>query len=132
MPLAEIARIGARRRAVDGDEAGQFPAVTIGFDLAEGASLGEAVAAIRAAEAEIGMPDTISGSFAGDAAEFQRSLAGEPWLILAAIIVIYIVLGVLYESVDPPDHHPLDPALGRHRRPAGPAAVRAGSFGGGR
>ena len=99
VPLAEIARIGRAAGPLTVTKQGQFPAVTIGFDLAEGASLGDAVAAIRAAEAEIGMPDTISGSFAGDAAEFQRSLAGEPWLILAAIIVIYIVLGVLYESV---------------------------------
>jgi multidrug efflux pump len=99
IPLAELARIGRGAGPLTVTKQGQFPAVTIGFDLAEGASLGEAVAAIRATEAAIGMPDTILGSFSGDAAEFQRSLAGEPWLILAAIIVIYIVLGVLYESV---------------------------------
>jgi multidrug efflux pump len=99
VPLAEMARIGRGAGPLTVTKQGQFPAVTIGFDLAPGASLGEAVEAIRAAEAEIGMPDTIIGSFAGDAAEFQRSLAGQPWLILAAIIVIYIVLGVLYESV---------------------------------
>ncbi|RYI99456.1 MAG: hypothetical protein EON47_16745 [Acetobacteraceae bacterium] len=99
VPLNEIARIGRGAGPLTVTKQGQFPAVTIGFDLAHGASLGDAVAAIRAAEAEIGMPETISGSFAGDAAEFQRSLEGEPWLILAALIVIYIVLGVLYESV---------------------------------
>jgi multidrug efflux pump len=99
VPLAEMARIGRGAGPLTVTKQGQFPAVTIGFDLAPGASLGEAVEAIRAAEAEIGMPETIIGSFAGDAAEFQRSLAGQPWLILAAIIVIYIVLGVLYESV---------------------------------
>jgi multidrug efflux pump len=99
VPLSELARIGRGAGPLTVTKQGQFPAVTIGFDLAPGASLGEAVAAIRAAEAEIGMPDTIVGRFAGDAAEFQRSLAGEPWLILAAIVVIYIVLGVLYESV---------------------------------
>ncbi|MBV9236087.1 MAG: efflux RND transporter permease subunit, partial [Xanthobacteraceae bacterium] len=76
----------------------QFPAATISFNLAGEASLGDAVSAVKAAEREIGMPSSITGAFAGDAAEFSRSLAGEPWLILAAAITIYIVLGVLYES----------------------------------
>jgi multidrug efflux pump len=76
----------------------QFPAVTISFNLAPDASLSDAVNAISAAEADIGMPPSIQGSYSGDAAEFARSLAGEPWLILAAAITIYIVLGVLYES----------------------------------
>jgi multidrug efflux pump len=76
----------------------QFPSVTLSFDLGHGYSLGDAVAAVGAAEQAIGMPDTITGSYSGDAAEFQRSLAAEPWLILAAVVVIYIVLGVLYES----------------------------------
>ncbi|MDB5371971.1 MAG: acriflavine resistance protein [Belnapia sp.] len=99
VPLSQLARIGRAAGPLTVTKQGQFPAVTIGFDLAHGASLGEAVAAIRAAEVEIGMPDTISGSFAGDASDFKRSLAGVPWLILAALIVIYIVLGVLYEIV---------------------------------
>jgi multidrug efflux pump len=76
----------------------QFPAVTISFNLTKGAALSDAVAAISKAEREIGMPATIVGSYSGDAAEFRRSLAGEPWLILAAAVTIYIVLGVLYES----------------------------------
>jgi len=76
----------------------QFPAVTISFDLGNGASLSEAVAAVSQAERTIGMPGSISGSYSGDAAEFARSLKGEPWLILAAVVTIYIVLGVLYES----------------------------------
>jgi hydrophobe/amphiphile efflux-1 (HAE1) family protein len=76
----------------------QFPSVTLSFNLAKRVSLGEAVAAVAAAEQSIGMPSTITGSYSGDAAEFQRSLAAEPWLILAAVVVIYIVLGVLYES----------------------------------
>ncbi len=76
----------------------QFPAATISFNLTDEASLGEAVAAVQAAEREIEMPTSIIGAYAGDAAEFSRSLAGEPWLILAAAITIYIVLGVLYES----------------------------------
>ena len=77
----------------------QFPAVTISFNLAPHASLSDAVATIDAAERELGMPTSVIGSYSGDAAEFARSLAGQPWLILAAIIAIYIVLGVLYESL---------------------------------
>jgi multidrug efflux pump len=76
----------------------QFPAVTLSFDLAPGYSLGHAVDAVARAEKDIGMPETITGNYSGDAAEFQSSLSAEPWLILAAIVVIYIVLGVLYES----------------------------------
>ena len=76
----------------------QFPSVTLSFDLAPGYSLGDAVQAVATAEQTIGMPQTITGSYSGDAAEFQRSLTAEPWLILAAVVVIYIVLGVLYES----------------------------------
>jgi len=76
----------------------QFPAVTISFNLAPDASLSDAVAAIANAERDIGMPAAIVGGYSGDAAEFGRSLAGEPWLILAAAVTIYIVLGVLYES----------------------------------
>jgi multidrug efflux pump len=76
----------------------QFPAAVISFNLAPGASLGDAVDVVRAAEKGIGMPGSMTGSYAGDAAEFARSLASAPWLILAAVITIYIVLGVLYES----------------------------------
>jgi len=76
----------------------QFPSVTISFDLNDGYALSDAVTAIRRVEREIGMPSSVTGSYSGDAAEFAKSLAGEPWLILAAAIAIYIVLGVLYES----------------------------------
>jgi multidrug efflux pump len=76
----------------------QFPAVTISFNLAPNAALSDAVNAISQAEHDIGMPTSVIGSYSGDAAEFSKSLAGEPWLILAAAITIYIVLGVLYES----------------------------------
>jgi hydrophobe/amphiphile efflux-1 (HAE1) family protein len=77
---------------------GQFPAVTLSFNLHPGSSLGAAVKAIQAAEKEIGLPETVVATFSGSAAEFRESLKSEPFLILAAIIVIYIVLGVLYES----------------------------------
>ncbi|KEZ76317.1 multidrug efflux RND transporter permease subunit [Salinisphaera hydrothermalis] len=76
----------------------QFPAATLNFDLAPGVSLGQAINAIQSTEQSIGMPSAIQGTFVGSAAEFAKSLSVEPWLILAAVIVIYIVLGVLYES----------------------------------
>jgi multidrug efflux pump len=77
---------------------GQFPAVTISFNLAPGASLGEAVKAIRNAEKEIGVPASVLTSFEGTARAFQNSLSNEMWLVIAAIVTVYIVLGVLYES----------------------------------
>jgi multidrug efflux pump len=77
---------------------GQFPAMTLAFNLAPGVSLQEAIAEIHAAEQQARVPAAIAGSFSGTAAEFQSSLAAEPWLILAAVVMIYIVLGVLYES----------------------------------
>jgi multidrug efflux pump len=76
----------------------QFPSVTLSFDLAKGASLSDAISEIRKAEQDIDMPDTIQRNYSGDAEEFASSLAGEPWLILAAVVTIYIVLGLLYES----------------------------------
>ncbi len=98
VPLTAIAHLehGTAPLVVTHDA--QFPAVTLGFDLAPGVSLGEAVDAVHVAERAIGLPRGIVGTFSGDAAEFQSALASEPWLILAAVVVIYIVLGVLYES----------------------------------
>jgi hydrophobe/amphiphile efflux-1 (HAE1) family protein len=77
---------------------GQFPAATISFNLRSGSSLSHAIPAIQKAESEIGLPDTIATTFTGAAAEFRSSLTSEPLLILAAVVVIYIVLGILYES----------------------------------
>jgi multidrug efflux pump len=77
---------------------GQFPAVTLSFNLSPGSSLGAAITAIQRAEKEIGLPEAVMTTFSGSAAEFRSSLKSEPFLILAAIVVIYIVLGVLYES----------------------------------
>jgi multidrug efflux pump len=99
VPLAELATISRVPGPLTVTRQDQFPAVTLSFNLAPGVSLGEAVQAIARAEQALGMPDTMVGSYGGDAAEFTRSLAGQGWLILAAIVVIYIVLGVLYESV---------------------------------
>jgi multidrug efflux pump len=77
---------------------GQFPAVTISYDLAAGSSLGDAVNAIQTAQARIGMPSSIHADFVGTAQAFRASLASEPLLILAAVLTVYIVLGILYES----------------------------------
>jgi multidrug efflux pump subunit AcrB len=78
---------------------GQFPAVTISFNLPEGVSLGQAVPVIEQAEQQIGVPSTVHGSFQGTAQAYQESLASQPYLILAALLTVYIVLGVLYESL---------------------------------
>ena len=76
----------------------QFPAVTISFNLAPGASLGDAVAQVDAARGQAGAPAALQGSFQGNAAAFQSSLSSEPYLIAAALVAVYIILGILYES----------------------------------
>jgi multidrug efflux pump len=98
VPLSAVASIERRTAPLVIQHHDQFPAVTISFNLAPGASLSDAVDAIAVAESEIELPSAVSGVFSGDALEFTRSLATQPWLILAAVITIYIVLGVLYES----------------------------------
>jgi multidrug efflux pump len=98
IPLSEFATMRTTTAPLVITHQNLFPAVTVSFNLASGHSLGEAVAAIEAAKAEIGLPETIATTFTGTAAEFQSSLQSEPYLILAAVLVIYIVLGVLYES----------------------------------
>ena len=98
VPLSAIARFEKTIAPLIVTHQEQFPAVTLSFNLAGGYSLSHAVDAVARAERDIGMPETISGIWSGDAAEFRRSTASEPWLILAAVVVIYIVLGVLYES----------------------------------
>ncbi|HVO13983.1 MAG TPA: efflux RND transporter permease subunit, partial [Alphaproteobacteria bacterium] len=77
---------------------GQFPAVTLSFNLAPGVSLGQAVSAIQKAEAEMSVPASLIGTFQGNAQAFQASLSTEPYLIAAALVVIYLILGMLYES----------------------------------
>ena len=98
VPLSAVASIKQMNAPLVVQREEQFPAGTISFNLAKGASLSEATAAIVAASKQIGMPTSVTGSFSGDALEFTKSLSGQPWLILAAVITIYIVLGVLYES----------------------------------
>ena len=77
---------------------GQFPSVTLSFNLAPGVALGDAVQAIQKAESELGVPASLAGSFQGNAQAFQSSLATEPLLVAAALVVIYLILGMLYES----------------------------------
>ena len=98
VPLSAVAKIERRTAPLAVNHQDQFPSVTISFNLAPGGSLSDAVAAITAAQEEIGMPTSVTGTYSGDADEFTKSLRGQPWLILAALITIYIVLGVLYES----------------------------------
>jgi len=98
VPLTAIAKIEHTTAPLAVSHQDQFPSETISFNLSPGAALSDAVAAVAAAEDKIGMPTSVAGSFFGDANEFSRSLASQPWLILAAIVTIYIVLGVLYES----------------------------------
>ena len=98
VPLSTFTRLKNDTAPLSVEHTEQFPAVTISFNVPEGEALGDAVKAIDQATRSIGMPESITGTFAGDAAEFSASLANEPYLILAAAIVIYIVLGVLYES----------------------------------
>jgi multidrug efflux pump len=98
VPLSAIAHFETTTGPLTINHQGQFPAVTISFNLGNGASLGEAVKAIDGAAAEIGLPPSIQVAFQGTARAFEASLANEGWLILAAIITVYIVLGVLYES----------------------------------
>lgn len=98
IPLSAVATASTARGPLVLSHQGQLPAATVSFNLTPGTSLGAALPAIDAAAAAIGLPDSVQRSFSGTAAEFQTSLASMPWLILAAIVVIYIVLGVLYES----------------------------------
>ena len=98
VPLSAVARVVERPTMLAINHIGQFPAVTVSFNLAQGAALGDAVDAIRAAEADLGLPASIETSFQGAALAFQASLSSTLLLILAAVVTMYIVLGVLYES----------------------------------
>jgi multidrug efflux pump subunit AcrB len=99
VPLSTIAHFQLDNTPLSVNHQGQFPCVTISFNMAPGVSLGEATQIIQRAAKELGMPSTIRGNFAGTAQVFQSSLATEPLLILTALIAVYIVLGMLYESL---------------------------------
>jgi multidrug efflux pump len=98
VPLSSFARFSQQRIALSINHQGQFPAATLSFNTAPGVSLGEAVAAVHAAEQEIQLPQSVHAEFSGAAQAFEESLRSEPVLLLAAILTVYIVLGVLYES----------------------------------
>src|SRR6202044_1588969 len=98
IPLNAISHFEPRTSVLAVNHQGQYPAVTLSFNLAPGTSLGDAVKAVTASAREIGLPPSIRATFQGTAQAFQSSLANEPVLILAALITVYIVLGVLYES----------------------------------
>lgn len=98
VPLDAVATLKRTTAPLAISHQAQFPAISLSFNLAPGAALGDAVDAVKTIETRIEMPNSIVGVYAGDAAEFAKALAGQPWLLLAAVITIYIVLGVLYES----------------------------------
>ncbi|MCX5893689.1 MAG: multidrug efflux RND transporter permease subunit [Deltaproteobacteria bacterium] len=98
VPLSAFTHYEPTSTSLSVNHLSQFPAVTISFNLAGGESLGDAVTAIEAAAQELGLPAGIRGSFLGTAEAFKASLANEPYLILAALLAVYIVLGILYES----------------------------------
>ncbi len=98
VPLSAFTHIENTTVPITVNHQGQFPVVTLSFNLAPNASLGDAVNAVNQVKREIGMPASIQGEFQGTAEAFQASLANEPVLILAALVTVYIVLGVLYES----------------------------------
>ena len=98
VPLGAFTHFEQKTTALAVNHQGQFPVVTLSFNLAPGVSLGEAVNAIKQAEKDINLPVSINASFQGTAQAFQAALANEPVLILAALVTVYIVLGILYES----------------------------------
>ena len=98
VPLTAVAQVSSSATPLTINHAGEIPAITISFDLARGKALSDAVAGVDAAVGRIGLPDSVQGAFAGTAAAFQSSTSSMPLLVLIAIIVVYIILGILYES----------------------------------
>ena len=98
VPFSTFVHFGVSNTPLAVNHQGQFPSVTISFNLAPGVALGNATGAIEATERELRLPASIHTSFAGSAAAFQDSLSSEPLLVLAALLAVYIGLGILYES----------------------------------
>jgi multidrug efflux pump subunit AcrB len=98
VPLSTFTHVKTELNSLTVNHQGLFPSITLSFALAPGIALSEATAAVDQAELEIGMPASVHGAFAGTAQVFQASLKSEPLLILAALLAVYIVLGILYES----------------------------------
>jgi multidrug efflux pump len=119
VPLSNIAHYESQRTSLAVNHQGQYPAVTLTFNLAPNVALGDAVTGLEKVQAEMGMPSAIHASFQGTAQAFQDSLKNEPYLILAALVAVYIVLGILYESLI----HPL--TILSSLPPAGVGAILA-------
>ncbi len=119
VPLSTIAHYENRRTSLQVNHQGQYPSVTLAFNLAPNVALGDAVTALEKAQREMGMPSAVHASFQGTAQAFQDSLRNEPYLILAALVAVYIVLGILYESLI----HPL--TILSTLPPAGAGAILA-------
>jgi hydrophobe/amphiphile efflux-1 (HAE1) family protein len=98
VPLPAIAKISQKTTALAVTHQGQFPSITLSFNVAPGKALGDAVAAVHKAEGDVGLPASVRGDFSGTAQVFNSSLASEPILVVFALCTVYIVLGVLYES----------------------------------
>jgi multidrug efflux pump len=99
VPLSTISHFTQQRTALQVNHQGQYPAITLSFNLAPNVALGDAVTALEKAQREMGMPSTVHPTFQGTAQAFQDSKNNMPWLILAALTAVYIVLGILYESL---------------------------------
>jgi multidrug efflux pump len=119
VPLSAIAKFDSQRTALQVNHQGQYPAVTLSFNLAPNVALGDAVIALEKAQREMNMPSAVHATFQGTAQAFQDSLKNEPYLILAALVAVYIVLGILYESLV----HPL--TILSSLPPAGVGAILA-------
>jgi hydrophobe/amphiphile efflux-1 (HAE1) family protein len=119
VPLSTIARFEQQRTSLAVNHQGPYPAITLTFNLAPNVALGDAVTALEKVQAEMGMPSAIHATFQGTAQAFQDSLQNEPYLILAALVAVYIVLGILYESLI----HPL--TILSSLPPAGVGAILA-------
>jgi multidrug efflux pump len=119
VPLSTFAKFDAQRTSLAVNHQGQYPAVTLTFNLAPNVALGDAVTALEKVQAEMNMPSAIHATFQGTAQAFQDSLKNEKWLILAALTAVYIVLGILYESLI----HPL--TILSSLPPAGVGAILA-------
>ena len=99
VPLSSMARFEPSNTSLSVNHQGQFPAVTVSFNLAPGVALGQATDIVRKATSDLRMPASVEGSFQGTAQLFQSSLANMPLLIGAALVAVYVVLGMLYESL---------------------------------
>jgi multidrug efflux pump len=126
VPLSAIAKYETTLAPLQVNHQGTFAATTVSFNLAEGVAMSQAADVVRETWREIGVPSSIYASFEGTARIFQQGLENQPYLILAALLTVYIVLGILYESLVPPDHDPLHAALRGRGRPARAAPLQDG------